>query len=113
MNMMTITGLAVVAVALSTVLKPKNPEYSLLLSLTAGVLILGMIITSALPLFGRIRSLFEATGAKAEYVQILFKALGLCFITLRRLPRPRGDGDRLQGGDGGQAVGAARQPAAL
>ena len=74
MNMMTITGLAIVAVALGTVLKQKNPEYSLLLSLTAGVLILGMIITSALPLF-------EATGAKAEYVQILFKALGLCFIT--------------------------------
>ena len=81
MNMMTITGLAIVAVALGTVLKQKNPEYSLLLSLTAGVLILGMIITSALPLFERIRSLFEATGAKAEYVQILFKALGLCFIT--------------------------------
>lgn len=81
MNMMTITGLAIVAVALGTVLKQKNPEYSLLLSLTAGVLILGMIITSALPLFEWIRSLFEATGAKAEYVQILFKALGLCFIT--------------------------------
>ena len=58
MNMMTITGLAIVAVALGTVLKQKNPEYSLLLSLTAGVLILGMIITSALPLFERIRSLF-------------------------------------------------------
>ena len=46
MNMMTITGLAIVAVALGTVLKQKNPEYSLLLSLTAGVLILGMIIIS-------------------------------------------------------------------
>ena len=33
MNMMTITGLAIVAVALGTVLKQKNPEYSLLLSL--------------------------------------------------------------------------------
>lgn len=81
MNMMTITGLAIVAVALGTVLKQKNPEYSLLLSLAAGVLILGMIIAAALPLFERIQALFEATGAKAEYVQILFKALGLCFIT--------------------------------
>ncbi|MEM1483829.1 SpoIIIAC/SpoIIIAD family protein [Oscillospiraceae bacterium PP1C4] len=81
MNMITITGMAVIAVALSTVLKTKSPEYSLMLSLVTGVLIIGMIIAAATPLFERISALLAATGAKAEYVQILFKALGLCFIT--------------------------------
>ena len=81
MDMLTITGLAIVAVALSTVLKPKNPEYALMLSLVTGVLILGMILSEAMPLFERIHTLLDATGTRAEYVQILFKALGLCFIT--------------------------------
>jgi len=70
MNMITITGMAVIAVALSTVLKSKNPEYSLMLSLVTGVLIIGMIIAAATPLFERISTLLAATGAKAEYVQI-------------------------------------------
>lgn len=81
MDMVTITGMAVIAVALSTLLKSKNPEYSLMLSLVTGVLIIGMIISAATPLFDRIGSLLDAVGAKSEYVQILFRALGLCFIT--------------------------------
>ena len=79
--MVQITGLAVVAVALSTVLKQKNPEYSLALSILTGVLILGLILAAAAPLFGRIGALLEATGAGSDYVEILFKALGLCFLT--------------------------------
>ena len=81
MDMMTVTGLAVVAVALGTMLKQKSPEYTLFISLTAGILILGMIVAAAAPLFERMQALFAQTGAKAEYVQVLFKSLGLCFIT--------------------------------
>ena len=81
MDMMTVTGLAVVAVVLGTMLKQKSPEYTLFISLTAGILILGMIVAAAVPLFERMQALFAQTGAKAEYVQVLFKSLGLCFIT--------------------------------
>lgn len=81
MNMITIVGIAVVAAAFSVILKQKNPEYGLALSLVAGVLILGMIIAAAQPLFDRMRSLLDASGTKAAYVEILFKSLGLCFIT--------------------------------
>ncbi len=81
MNMVTIVGIAVLAAAFSVVLKQKNPEYALALSLAAGVLMLGMIIAEARPLFDRMHSLLDASGTKAAYVQILFKSLGLCFIT--------------------------------
>ncbi len=79
--MITITGLAVIAAAFSVLLKNKNPEYSMFLSLAVGVLIIGMLISAAAPLFEWMQSLFTATGASAEYVQILFKSLGICFIT--------------------------------
>lgn len=81
MSMITIVGIAVLAAAFSVILKQKNPEYALALSLTAGVLILAMIISAAQPLFDRMHSLLDASGTKADYVQILFKSLGLCFIT--------------------------------
>ena len=81
MNIVTIVGIAVLATAFSVVLKQKNPEYALALSLVAGVLILGMIISGARPLFDRMHSLLDASGTKAAHVQILFKSLGLCFIT--------------------------------
>ncbi|WP_243121505.1 SpoIIIAC/SpoIIIAD family protein [Anaerotruncus rubiinfantis] len=81
LDMLTVTGLAVIAVALSTILKQKNPEFSLMISLLTGILILGMIISAGIPLFERIEALLQKTGARAEYVQILFKALGICFIT--------------------------------
>ena len=70
MDMITITGLAVIAAAFSVLLKNKNPEYSMFLSLAV-----------AAPLFEWMQSLFTATGASAEYVQIVFKSLGICFIT--------------------------------
>ena len=77
MDMLKITGLAVVAVSLSVLLRQKNPEYSLMLSLASGILIISMLISSASPLFERIGGLLEASGAQAEYVQ----SLGLCFVT--------------------------------
>lgn len=81
MSMITIVGIAVLAAAFSVILKQKNPEYALALSLAAGVIILAMIISAAQPLFDRMQSLLDASGTKSDYVQILFKTLGLCFIT--------------------------------
>lgn len=75
-----ITGAVVVAAALATVLRQRAPEQALLLSLGTGVLILIVVIQAGIPYFEEIKSLFEATGAQEEYVQILFKSLGICFV---------------------------------
>lgn len=75
-----VTGVAVVAAALATVLRQRAPEYALLLSLAAGVLILSAVIHAGVPLFQEIQSLFEITGAQTQSVQILFKSLGICFV---------------------------------
>lgn len=81
MNMMTITGLAIVAVALGTVLKQKNPEYSLAAFADGGRADPGDDHHLRAAAFRTDPVPFRGDGAKAEYVQILFKALGLCFIT--------------------------------
>ena len=81
MDMLTVTGLAVIAVAFSVIFKKTNPEYSLMLSLITGIIIISMIIVCAVPLFEKIQQMLNATGTQAEYVSILFKCLGICFLT--------------------------------
>lgn len=56
--MLTVTGLAVIAVALSTILKQKNPEFSLMISLLTGILILGMSFPQAFRFLSGIEALF-------------------------------------------------------
>lgn len=74
-------GLALVAAALVTVVRQRLPEYGLLLSVVAGVLLLLWVIETGAPLFERVQTLFETTaGAQAESAAILFKSLGICFV---------------------------------
>lgn len=76
-----VTGLAVVAAALVTVIRQRAPEHALLLSVAAGVLILLWVIEMGTPLFEQIWTMFEnCAGAQSGHVEILFKALGICFV---------------------------------
>jgi stage III sporulation protein AD len=81
MNIVTIVGIAVARHSVFCGAQTKNP------STRAGSFLgrrrahTGMIISEARPLFDRMHSLLDASGTKAAYVQILFKSLGLCFIT--------------------------------
>lgn len=80
MNVFEITGLAIVAAAIAALLKRHSPEITLLLSVMAGALILVMLFSSGMPVFEKVREMFAVTGAQGEAVQILFKALGICFV---------------------------------
>ncbi|MDR2909314.1 MAG: stage III sporulation AC/AD family protein [Oscillospiraceae bacterium] len=77
----TLIGLGIVAAVMAVVLRQHRPEFALLLSLGAGALILGGIVAGMRPVLGQIQSVFDHTGLPAPYAEILFKALGLCFIT--------------------------------
>ena len=40
-----------------------------------------MVLVEALPIFDQIRSLFSNINVEFEYTSILFKTLGICFVT--------------------------------
>lgn len=80
MDVFAITGLAVVTAALAALLKGRTPELALLLSVVAGALLLGMLLSQGMPVFTKLQEMFEGTGAQGEAIQILFKALGVCFV---------------------------------
>lgn len=81
MEIVALCGIAVMAAAFSVMLRKYNPEYSFLISLGAGVLILMLILSKITPAVSQIKSLLSATGLSSEYGGILFKSLGVCFLT--------------------------------
>ncbi len=81
MEIIALCGIAVLAAVFSVMLKKYIPEYSFLISLGAGVLILLLILSKITPAVSQIKNLLSATGLSSEYGGILFKSLGVCFLT--------------------------------
>ena len=80
-NLFALVGLGIVAAVLAVVLRQYRPEFAILVSIGAGALILGGVLIGILPVVAQIQSMFDATAVPQQYVQILFRALGICFIT--------------------------------
>ncbi len=81
MKIAAIIGIALIAMILCVLLKGYRPEYSVFLSLTAGILILLMALDALTPMMGTLSRLIELSGQGREAFSILLKALGVCFIT--------------------------------
>ena len=70
-----------VAAFLALLLRRYQPEYTLLIGLVAGALVLTTAITQAQPLFAAVNRLLSAAGLPGEYGTRLIKALGICLLT--------------------------------
>lgn len=81
MEILAISGIALVSTVLCLTLKKYHPEYSMIVSIAAGLLILGTILSKIYPAISEIRSLVINAGLSSEYSSILLKTLGICFVT--------------------------------
>ena len=81
MEIAAIAGVVIVAAFLAVILKQQRPEYAMAVTLLAGIVILTLILTKAMPVFSSIKGLIDASNLPGEYGQILFKALGLGLLT--------------------------------
>lgn len=81
MNLAAMIGIALVAMILCVLLKGYRPEYSVFLSLAAGIIILLMALDALIPMMGTLFQLIELSGQGKEAFSILLKSLGVCFIT--------------------------------
>ncbi len=81
MNILTVAGIAIIATAISVLIKQYKPEYSLAVNLGAGIIILLFAVIASAPIIAEIQALVEETGINSQYLVILLKALGICFVT--------------------------------
>ncbi len=78
---MAVCGVGVVTAAILTMLRQYKPEYAVPASAAAGIVILSIMLSSIMPLINELKDMFSTAGMNSDYAQVLFKALGVCFIT--------------------------------
>lgn len=81
MDMLHIAGIAVTVAAFAVLLRQYRKEYAMLLGLTVGVLLFGLILSKATPIFTELNRLTAQAHINKTYVSVLVKSLGICFVT--------------------------------
>ena len=81
MEILKIAAIGVITAILGKLFWGDNKEYALFMKIAAVVLILLSVIRYITPLFETVSNIFGRTGADSAYLDILLKALGICYIT--------------------------------
>lgn len=81
MNFINLFGIILVSLIASTILRRYVPEYALIINIISGVIITIFLISTATPLIDYIKELFGHAKIPSEYMAVLLKSLGICFIS--------------------------------
>lgn len=81
MNVVQIAGFAIVACCLVLTLRQQRPEFAMLLSAAAGVLLLLSCIPDIQNLLNQIREISELSAVNDEVIAVIFKVIGIVYMT--------------------------------
>lgn len=81
MNIIAITGLCIVATIVIKLLDNYIKEYSFSILIATAAFILLMVISYLSPVISTIENLFAISGVSKSYLEIIFKAIGICYLT--------------------------------
>ncbi len=78
---MSVIGAICVIACISIILKKYAKEYSLLVNIFLGIIVIFYLSSRLMPIFRQIESLINLAKVPEKYVSILFKSLGICFAS--------------------------------
>lgn len=81
MEIFGICIIGILAAVMALLLRRQSPQTALLLSVGAGTLMILSVIKNILLTTHSISQLLQSSGINADYIVILFKVLGICFLT--------------------------------
>lgn len=80
-KIVSIAGICITASIMCKLFSDNGKEYALYIKLAAAAAVMSMIIIFVSPIAETVRNIYERAGADEEYLTVLFKALGICYIT--------------------------------
>jgi stage III sporulation protein AD len=80
MDIIKIAAFALVAAMLSVIIRQYRNDYSMLIGLCAGVMLLGIGVHLIGEIMDSLGLLISSTGIDGSYFEILFKALGITYL---------------------------------
>lgn len=81
MNFINLFGVILISLIASVTFRQYLPEYVVIINIISGVVITIFLISSATPLIDYIKELFYYSKISSEYMTILLKSLGICFVS--------------------------------
>lgn len=81
MKIVSVAGICITAAVMCKLFSDSGKEYALYIKLAAAAAVMSMIIIFVSPIAETVRSIYSRAGADEEYLTVLFKALGICYIT--------------------------------
>ena len=81
MNIVAITGLCISATIICKFFDKNNKEYSLVIALSTVIFLMLMIISYINPVISAVEDVFSLAGISKEYLSIIFKAIGISYLT--------------------------------
>lgn len=80
MDIIKIAAFGLVAAMLSVIIRQHRNDYSMLIGLCAGVMLLGIGVHLIGEIMDSLDLLISSTGIDGSYFEILFKALGITYL---------------------------------
>lgn len=81
MNVTVIVGVAIVCATIIVLLRKHSKEFSVPASVIASILILSISLAFATDVFNKIEEIASFSAVSSENLKVIFKALGVCYIT--------------------------------
>lgn len=81
MNISAIVGIALVSASIIVLIRKNAPEFAVPVSVTASMIILIISMVFASEVFRKIEEIASVSTVSSDNVKIIFKALGVCYIT--------------------------------
>lgn len=81
MNIATVIGVALVSASIIVLLRKNAPEFAVPVSIIASMIILLVSVVFASDIFSKIEEISGFSTVSQENVKVIFKALGVCYIT--------------------------------
>ena len=81
MSILTLCGAAIVTAVLAVTLRSQSPHSAMLLSVGAGAVMILSLIKNMPDTLAGVRAILSDVGIDPSDIAILFKVMGICFIT--------------------------------
>ncbi len=79
MNIPALAGIILTAAVISVSLKKYVPEYSIIINIATGAIVVIAILSGISPALRKINDLISYAKIPNQYTSILLKSLGICF----------------------------------
>lgn len=81
MELFGILGIALMTALFAVMLKRYHGEYAILVSIGGGALVIFLILARITPALSQVQEWISTVGLPGQAAAILFKTLGICFLT--------------------------------